>query len=197
MAHSDRIMAAFYGEPGGVDMHENLEWLAKHAGEWPDKPNLTRVRFNKQLSGAEFYDPEHCNHSYGFTYRQLKQARQDLGLIATDEEEEYCRQLYKQLNEAKSARKAEDFLRQAANLLIERGKEYDQPGGERSMGKTITAFNAITGRDLSEAEGWLIMSLVKRVRQYSNPAYHKDSAEDAVNYGALEAEALEASHGES
>lgn len=89
-------------------------------------------------------------------------------------------------------RKAENFLMQAAELLAERGKQYDQPDGERSMGKTIGAFNIITGRDLTEAEGWLIMTLLKRVRQYSGQGYHKDSAEDGVTYGALEAEALEA-----
>ncbi len=88
-------------------------------------------------------------------------------------------------------RKAEEFLHQAAELMAERGKEYDKPTGERSMGQSVNAFNAITGRDLSEAEGWLLMSLVKRVRQYSTPSYHKDSAEDAVAYAALEAEALE------
>ena len=89
------------------------------------------------------------------------------------------------------ARTAEQFLSQASDLMVERGKQYDQPSGERSMGKTIAAFNAITGRELTEAEGWLLMSLVKRVRQFSNKGYHQDSAEDAVAYAALEAEALE------
>lgn len=59
------------------------------------------------------------------------------------------------------------------------------------MGKTVTAFNAITGRDLSEAEGWLLMLILKQVRQWQTPNYHKDSAEDAVSYSALLAEALE------
>lgn len=90
-------------------------------------------------------------------------------------------------------RTAENFLHQAAELMAERGKQYDQPGGERSMGKAVAALNAITGRDLTEAEGWLLMSLVKRVRQHSGAGYHQDSAEDAVAYAALEAEALESS----
>lgn len=89
-------------------------------------------------------------------------------------------------------RTAENFLMQAADLMAERGKQYDQPGGERSMGKAVAALNAVTGRDLTEAEGWLLMSLVKRVRQHSGAGYHQDSAEDAVAYAALEAEALEA-----
>ena len=90
-------------------------------------------------------------------------------------------------------RTAPDFLHQAAELMAERGKQYDQPQGERSMGRAVAAFNAITGRELDEYEGWLLMSLVKRVRQYSGAGYHRDSAEDAVAYAALEAESLEAS----
>lgn len=100
-------------------------------------------------------------------------------------------QMGQDMGEYDVPRTAEAFLHQAAALMAERGKEYDKPTGERSTGKAVHAFNAITGRDLSEAEGWLLMSLVKRVRQYSTPKYHKDSAEDAVAYAALEAEALE------
>jgi len=86
---------------------------------------------------------------------------------------------------------ASDFLQDALNLLVERGKDYDQPQGERSMGKTVDAFNAITGKGLTEAEGWLLLQLLKDVRQWSNPKrYHSDSAEDAVSYAALKAEAL-------
>ncbi|MBD3814902.1 MAG: hypothetical protein IE913_00245 [Halothiobacillus sp.] len=89
--------------------------------------------------------------------------------------------------------KASDLLTRAAQLLDERGKEYDDQAGrqERSMGKTVAAFNVITGRDLREAEGWLLLQLLKDVRQWSNPArLHKDSAEDSIAYAALKAEAL-------
>lgn len=87
--------------------------------------------------------------------------------------------------------KATEFLRKGADLLEERGKQYDQPGGERSMGKTVRAFNTITGRSLSEAEGWLLLQVLKDVRQWQNPdKYHADSAEDCVSYAALKAEAL-------
>lgn len=91
-----------------------------------------------------------------------------------------------------SERSAKDFLQQASELMDERGKQYDSKGEERSMGKCVVAFNAVTGRDLTESEGWLLMSLLKRVRQYSREEYHKDSAEDGVAYAALEAESLEA-----
>ena len=85
---------------------------------------------------------------------------------------------------------APEFLAQAGAIMAQRAKDYDQPGGERSMDKTIAAFNIITGRDLSEADGWLIMEILKNVRQWSAPGFHRDSAEDGVSYSALKAEAL-------
>lgn len=85
---------------------------------------------------------------------------------------------------------APEFLHRAAAIMKERGKQYDKPGGERSMGKTVAAFNAITGRDLSEAEGWLLLQLLKDTRQWQNPGYHADSADDCIAYAALKAEAL-------
>ena len=88
-------------------------------------------------------------------------------------------------------KQATDFLSKALELLQERGKDYDQPQGERSMGKTVQAFNAITGHTLKESEGWLLLQLLKDVRQWSNPdSYHADSAEDCISYAALKAEAL-------
>lgn len=85
---------------------------------------------------------------------------------------------------------AHDYLKQASDLMVQRGKQYDKPSGERSMGKTVAAFNAITGRDLCEAEGWLLMLLLKQVRQWQTPEFHRDSAEDSVAYAALLAESL-------
>lgn len=91
----------------------------------------------------------------------------------------------------KSPKKATEFLSKALNLLEERGKDYDQPEGERSMGKTVVAFNAITGHNLKESDGWLILQLLKDVRQNQNrDSYHADSAEDCISYAALKAEAL-------
>ncbi len=86
---------------------------------------------------------------------------------------------------------APEFLAQAGAIMQQRAAQYDQPGGERSMGRTVDAFNIITGRNLTEAEGWLLMQLLKDVRQWQNPgAFHRDSAEDGVAYSALKAEAL-------
>lgn len=85
---------------------------------------------------------------------------------------------------------APGFLLRAAAIMEERGNTYDQKGGERSMGKTVQAFNAITGHRLSEADGWLLMECLKNVRQWQRPEFHQDSADDGVAYSALKAEAL-------
>lgn len=84
---------------------------------------------------------------------------------------------------------ATDILEKAAQHMAERAATYDKPEGERSMGRAVEAFNAITGRDLSESEGWLLLQVLKSVRLFTRPGYHADSAEDSVAYAALVAEA--------
>lgn len=84
---------------------------------------------------------------------------------------------------------APDLLNQAAQLLTERGKQYDTSGQERSSAKIVAAFNTITGRDLTPGEGWLFLMLLKAVRFYSNTEIpHRDSLEDLIAYAALHAE---------
>lgn len=90
-------------------------------------------------------------------------------------------------------KKSTEFLQASIDVQAERGKQYDAADGTRSMVKTVLAFNIITGRDLTEAEGWLLMQIVKDVRQWQNPdKYHEDSALDCVAYASLKAEALAA-----
>lgn len=85
--------------------------------------------------------------------------------------------------------KVEALLASTSALLSERGKQYDSPKGERSMGRTIAAFNAITGRELTEAEGMLLLALLKMVRDRQRTIPHQDSCEDLIAYSALYAEA--------
>ena len=84
---------------------------------------------------------------------------------------------------------AQGILTAAAKHMADRAKTYDKPEGERSMGKTVDAFNAITGRDLQESEGWLLMQILKDVRDRQRAEPHVDSLEDGVAYAALKAEA--------
>lgn len=84
---------------------------------------------------------------------------------------------------------APDLLQAAAKHMADRAKTYDKPEGERSMGKAVAMFNACTERDLTEAEGWLLLQCLKDVRLFQRPGYHADSAEDCIAYAALKAEA--------
>lgn len=85
---------------------------------------------------------------------------------------------------------APQILNKAATIMEQRGKQYDQPQGERSMGRTVAAFNAILGREaITESEGWLLLQVLKDVRDRQRTEPHVDSLEDGVAYAALKAEA--------
>lgn len=85
--------------------------------------------------------------------------------------------------------KAQDLLHRAASLMDERGKQYDKPQGERSMQAAVAAFNAISGYSLTEADGFLLMALLKMVRDQQRETPHRDSIEDLVAYASLYGEA--------
>lgn len=79
------------------------------------------------------------------------------------------------------------FLEEAAQSQRDRAALRDTPEGERSMARTVAAFNAITGHNLSETEGWVFMNQLKMVRG-SQGQYHADDWVDLVSYSALAAE---------
>lgn len=80
-----------------------------------------------------------------------------------------------------------EFLERAADLMLERGEAYDR-GSERSIPRVVYAFNAITGSEMTNHEGWLFMCLLKMVRQHQQDEWHRDSSEDLIAYTALMAE---------
>lgn len=86
---------------------------------------------------------------------------------------------------------ASSILMAAARHMSNRAAQYDQPGGERSMGRAVTALNVILGREaITESEGWLLLQLLKDVRDRQTPQKpHPDSLEDSAAYAALKAEA--------
>ena len=84
---------------------------------------------------------------------------------------------------------APELLGRAARHMHDRASTYDKPEGERSMGRAVQAFNAITGHSLTEAEGWLFMAMLKAVRSETRVEPHQDSLEDLIAYAALYAEA--------
>lgn len=87
---------------------------------------------------------------------------------------------------------ATEYLSACAHVQLERGKQYDASGtGERSFDAAAEAFNCITGKSLRGSDVCLILTMVKMVRQYSDPTrLHADSVLDAVSYASLWAEEL-------
>lgn len=89
---------------------------------------------------------------------------------------------------------ATDILRTAADTIEQRGKERDQPTGERSMARTVKAFWALYGDGIlarghmTEVEGWEFMSILKKARK-AGGKHQPDDYLDDVAYCALSAEA--------
>lgn len=85
---------------------------------------------------------------------------------------------------------ASQLLNKASTLMEQRGKQYDKPEGERSMGRAVAALNIVLGRQaITESEGWLLLQILKDVRDRQRVNAHVDSLEDCVAYAALKAEA--------
>lgn len=84
---------------------------------------------------------------------------------------------------------AAGILDAAQRHMRDRAATYDS-AGERSIGKTVRAFNTITGDGLmnTEERGWLFMMLLKAVRAQSGNL-RMDSYEDGAAYFALAGEA--------
>lgn len=85
--------------------------------------------------------------------------------------------------------KASEIIEQALKHMRDRAATYDRPDGERSIGATVEAFNAVTGDGLmnTEERGWLFMLLLKAVRSQQGD-YRADSYEDGAAYFALAGE---------
>jgi hypothetical protein len=84
--------------------------------------------------------------------------------------------------------KALEILDRSAAEMRDRAATYDAPEGERSMAKTVVAFNAITGHELTEQQGWQFMEILKIVRS-NQGGYRADSFVDGAAYAALAGEA--------
>ncbi len=83
-----------------------------------------------------------------------------------------------------------DVLIEAQGHLANRAATYDAPQGERSMAKTVQAFNALTGHEITEEQGWLFMVCLKAARSQQG-AYRADNYEDGAAYFALACESAD------
>ena len=82
---------------------------------------------------------------------------------------------------------AHHFLEAAKGHLGARATTYDKPAGERSMGRTVNAFAALTDIQLTEEHGWLFMEVLKQVRSLQGK-FKADNYEDLAGYAALRGE---------
>lgn len=83
---------------------------------------------------------------------------------------------------------APDILRAGIAHMEDRAATYDQPRGERSMQKTVGAFNALTGAAITEEQGWLFMVCLKAARTQQG-GFRADNFEDGAAYFGLMGEA--------
>jgi hypothetical protein len=87
--------------------------------------------------------------------------------------------------------KASDFLRQAAEVIEQRGQIRDKPDGERSMERAVDAYVTLNGPVMqTELDGWVFMLVLKLARATAGKP-HLDDYQDLCGYGALAAECLE------
>lgn len=93
-------------------------------------------------------------------------------------------QVFDELEASVRTLSAADILQQAAATVEQRGKDYNAPGGERSMKATVDAFNIIRGTALSTADGWAFMVCLKMIRAKQSPQ-KTDSHLDGAAYLAL------------
>ena len=77
-----------------------------------------------------------------------------------------------------------EILQKVMNIVKERGVERDLKEGERSMKRCVLAFNALTGKELTESQGWLFM-LVLKLSRASTGNFSLDHRLDTIGYAAL------------
>jgi hypothetical protein len=83
---------------------------------------------------------------------------------------------------------AAQIVQQAADEIAQRGQLRDKSSGERSMKRTVDAFNGLLGRPaLTEQEGWLFMCVLKMARATAGK-HHLDDYTDLAGYAGLAGE---------
>lgn len=92
-----------------------------------------------------------------------------------------------QNNDTSDTNSAHKLLRQGLQAMEDRAASRDNPG-ERSMARTVAAFNALTGRDLTEEEGWAFMVCLKEARALGGSKKVEDDYIDGAAYFALQGE---------
>jgi hypothetical protein len=88
-----------------------------------------------------------------------------------------------------AATTAAEILREAASVIEQRATLRDLPNGERSMARAVEAYNALSGKSLTELDGWIFMCVLKMARATAGKP-HLDDFTDLAGYAALAAEGV-------
>jgi antirestriction protein len=92
--------------------------------------------------------------------------------------------------------RAHEFLREAGQALEQRAALRDQPTGERSMARAVKIFEAWTGIELSELDGWRFMVALKQAREIQGN-FCADDYTDGSGYFGLVGECAASAKGEA
>lgn len=129
-----------------------------------------------------------CPTTYKKDIADLNNYGLDVSFVAVDEAESM--EAYDDIK-AEIARPtdADEILQVANEAIAQRGVMYDSTGQqqERSMGKVVAMFNALTGHELTNEQGWKFMCLLKLARSEQGE-FSLDSFIDLAAYAALAGE---------
>jgi len=169
------------------------------------KGNVPLFEFIRQVfSGSvEYIEPPHPT-TYSKDIADLNNYGLDVSFVAVDEASELegperCADSFDEVEateayddiKAEIARPtdADEILQIAEETIAQRGVMYDSTGQqqERSMGKVVAMFNALTGHELTNEQGWKFMCLLKLARSEQGE-FSLDSFIDLAAYAALAGE---------
>lgn len=169
------------------------------------KGNVPLFEFIRQVfSGSvEYIEPPHPT-TYSKDIADLNNYGLDVSFVAVDEaaelvgpeqsvdsfDEVEATESYADIKaELASPIDADEILQVANEAIVQRGVMYDSTGQqqERSMGKVVAMFNALTGHELTNEQGWKFMCLLKLARSEQGE-FSLDSFIDLAAYAALAGE---------
>lgn len=169
------------------------------------KGNVPLFEFIRQVfSGSvEYIEPPHPT-TYSKDIADLNNYGLDVSFVAVDEAAELvgpeqsvdsfdeleATEAYADIKaELASPIGADEILQVANEAIVQRGVMYDSTGQqqERSMGKVVAMFNALTGHELTNEQGWKFMCLLKLARSEQGE-FSLDSFIDLAAYAALAGE---------
>jgi hypothetical protein len=172
-----------------LEVTDEREAQEPHAKDWIEVPSGMNIYWKED--GDYWFTTQVMGYRGAKIIWQRHTHPEELPFI-DDEPLQSLNDQYAEIEKLRQSHRTASVIADSALKHIrERAETYDQPTGERSAAKTAKAFNAITGKDITESEVWLLLQLLKDVRQWSREDYHQDSAEDCIAYAALKAESLE------